>query len=69
MLNGLQQTLQRQGDQPRSIDVGEMSIKLQRLSVDRMKDIADAGSPAGQAINSNANPAQFPPNVNGGGTV
>lgn len=70
-LNGLAQALERQGDSPRSIDVQDYSLKLQRMSLDRANDIAKAGMPqdgAGAGDSSNALNAAFP-NINGGGTM
>jgi hypothetical protein len=68
-LNGLAQALERQGDQPRMVDVQEISLKLQRLSMDRQNAIAKAGvSDAGVEEPNGALNAAFP-NINGGGTV
>lgn len=67
-LNGLGQALDRQGDNPRSIDVSEFALKLSRMSNDRATDIAKAGMPQQQSNSGNALNAIFP-NINGGGNV
>ncbi len=68
ILNSLAQALQRQGDQARSVDLQDMSVKLQRLSIDRQNDIAKAGISEQQSDNGNSMPGTFP-NVNAGGTL
>ncbi len=65
-LNGLASALERQGDNPHSIDVAEQALKLARMSQDRANAIAKAGMP--QQSQGNALNAVFP-NINGGGNV
>lgn len=68
-MQSLATMLEKQGDNPHSLDVQEMGLKLQRMSQDRANAIAKAGVPQQSAdAQNNALNAAFP-NINGGGNV
>jgi hypothetical protein len=67
-LDALSAGLNRVGDQQRMVEVQELKVKLQRMSVDRQSDIMKAGSGSAGAGPSSGFAANFP-NINGGGVV